>query len=105
MSTTPQFEIPTDMRIASGAAVVTSRVAAGRTLISGGAVVVSSAASIASRPALVIRSAIGPLLNLGERRQACRTMVGLLALAHDRACEAELSATTIVVSYYRNEFA
>jgi hypothetical protein len=26
----------------------------------------------------------------GEK-QACRTMVGLLALAHDRACEAELA--------------
>jgi phosphopantothenate synthetase len=31
---------------------------------------------------------------LAERsdRQACRTMGGLLALAHDRACEAELAA-------------
>ena len=31
---------------------------------------------------------------LAERgdNQACRTMVGLLALAHDRACEAELAA-------------
>jgi hypothetical protein len=31
---------------------------------------------------------------LAERgdKQACRTMVGLLALAHDRACEAELAA-------------
>jgi hypothetical protein len=27
----------------------------------------------------------------GEKR-ACRTMVGLLALAHDRACEGELAA-------------
>jgi hypothetical protein len=25
-------------------------------------------------------------------KRACRTMVGLLALAHDRACEAELAA-------------
>ena len=31
------------------------------------------------------------LAGLGEKR-ACRTMVGLLALAHDRACEAELAA-------------
>ena len=30
------------------------------------------------------------LAGLGEKR-ACRTMVGLLALAHDRACEAELA--------------
>jgi hypothetical protein len=26
-----------------------------------------------------------------SEKQACRTMVGLLALAHDRACEAELA--------------
>ena len=31
------------------------------------------------------------LASEGEKR-ACRTMVGLLALAHDRACEAELAA-------------
>ena len=30
------------------------------------------------------------LLGVGERR-ACRAMVGLLALAHERACEAELA--------------
>ena len=30
------------------------------------------------------------LAGVGEKR-ACRTMVGLLALAHDRACEAELA--------------
>jgi hypothetical protein len=30
------------------------------------------------------------LVSVGEKR-ACRTMVGLLALAHDRACEAELA--------------
>jgi hypothetical protein len=30
------------------------------------------------------------LAGSGEK-QACRTMVGLLALAHDRACEAELA--------------
>jgi hypothetical protein len=31
------------------------------------------------------------LLSEGSEREACRTMVGLLALAHDRACEAELA--------------
>src|SRR5262249_14609972 len=31
------------------------------------------------------------LLAGGEERHACRTMVGLLALAHERACEAELA--------------
>jgi hypothetical protein len=31
------------------------------------------------------------LLAKDSERQACRTMVGLLALAHDRACEAELA--------------
>ncbi len=30
------------------------------------------------------------LANAGEKR-ACRTLVGLLALAHERACEAELA--------------
>jgi hypothetical protein len=30
------------------------------------------------------------LASVGDKR-ACRTMVGLLALAHDRACEAELA--------------
>jgi len=33
------------------------------------------------------------LLAAGDVRVACRTMVALLALAHDRACEAELAAT------------
>jgi hypothetical protein len=32
------------------------------------------------------------LLAAGDARVACRTMVALLALAHDRACEAELAA-------------
>jgi len=32
------------------------------------------------------------LLAVGPPRIACRTMVGLLALAHDRACEAELAS-------------
>src|SRR5262249_58138791 len=31
------------------------------------------------------------LLAGGKERHACRTMVGLLALAHERACEAELA--------------
>jgi transposase InsO family protein len=31
------------------------------------------------------------LLAKGSEKQACRTMVGLLALAHDRACEADLA--------------
>ena len=31
------------------------------------------------------------LLADGNERHACRTMVGLLALAHERACEAELA--------------
>jgi transposase InsO family protein len=31
------------------------------------------------------------LLAAGNERHACRTMVGLLALAHERACEAELA--------------
>ena len=31
------------------------------------------------------------LLAAGNERRACRTMVGLLALAHERACEAELA--------------
>src|SRR5262249_3479034 len=31
------------------------------------------------------------LLTGGNERQTCRTMVGLLALAHERACEAELA--------------
>ena len=31
------------------------------------------------------------LLAAGNERHACRTMVGLLALAHERACEAQLA--------------
>jgi len=42
------------------------------------------------RPAY--RRAFEALLEQGEDRQACRTMVGLLALAHERACEGELAA-------------
>ena len=32
------------------------------------------------------------LIAAGSPRTACRTMVGLLALAHEQACEAELAA-------------
>lgn len=42
------------------------------------------------RPAY--RDAWERLLAAGDARVACRTMVGLLALAHDRGCEAELAA-------------
>ena len=35
--------------------------------------------------------AFAALLANGSEKQACRTMVGLLALAHDRACEADLA--------------
>jgi len=35
--------------------------------------------------------AFAALLAEGSEKQACRTMVGPLALAHDRACEAELA--------------
>jgi hypothetical protein len=42
-------------------------------------------------PREAFRATWEALLELGSPRQACRTMVGLLALAHDRACEAELA--------------
>ncbi len=42
------------------------------------------------RPAY--RDAWERLLAAGDARTACRIMVGLLALAHDRGCEAELAA-------------
>ena len=35
--------------------------------------------------------AFAALIAEHSEKQACRTMVGLLALAHDRACEAELA--------------
>ncbi len=41
------------------------------------------------RPAY--RQAVEALLASDTEKRACRTMVGLLALAHDRACEAELA--------------
>jgi hypothetical protein len=42
-------------------------------------------------PRGAFRRAWETLLGAQTPRQACRTMVGLLALAHDRACEAELA--------------
>ncbi len=42
-------------------------------------------------PRRAYRRAFEALLEGGGEKQACRTMVGLLALAHDRACEAELA--------------
>jgi hypothetical protein len=42
-------------------------------------------------PREAFRDAWDALLAAGPARHACRTMVGLLALAHDRACEAELA--------------
>jgi hypothetical protein len=43
-------------------------------------------------PRRAYRRAFEALLAGNGEKQACRTMVGLLALAHDRACEAELAA-------------
>jgi len=42
-------------------------------------------------PRRAYRRAFEALLERETERQACRTMVGLLALAHERACEAELA--------------
>ena len=42
-------------------------------------------------PRRAYRRAFEALLAGDSERQACRTMVGLLALAHDRGCEAELA--------------
>jgi hypothetical protein len=42
-------------------------------------------------PRRAYRRAFEALLAQQSERQACRTMVGLLALAHERACEAELA--------------
>ena len=43
-------------------------------------------------PRRAYRRAFEALLARNSDKQACRTMVGLLALAHDRACEADLAA-------------
>jgi hypothetical protein len=42
-------------------------------------------------PRRAYRRAFEALLASDSEKQACRTIVGLLALAHDRACEAELA--------------
>ena len=42
-------------------------------------------------PGRAYARAFGALLARESEKQACRTMVGLLALAHDRACELELA--------------
>src|SRR5262249_17915191 len=44
-------------------------------------------------PRRAYRRAFEALLAGGGEKQACRTTVGLLALAYDRACEGELDAT------------
>jgi transposase InsO family protein len=43
-------------------------------------------------PRRAYQRAFEALLASNSEKQACRTMVGLLALAHDRACEVELAA-------------
>ena len=43
-------------------------------------------------PRRAYRRAFDALLAADGEKRACRTMVGLLALAHERACEAELAA-------------
>jgi len=43
-------------------------------------------------PRRAYRRAFEALLAADSEKRACRTMVGLLALAHERACEAELAA-------------
>jgi hypothetical protein len=43
-------------------------------------------------PRRAYQHAFEALLAGDTEKRACRTMVGLLALAHDRACEAELAA-------------
>ena len=43
-------------------------------------------------PRRAYRRAFEALLAGDDEKQACRTLVGLLALAHERACEAELAA-------------
>lgn len=42
-------------------------------------------------PRRAYQRAFEALLASDSEKQACRTMAGLLALAHDRACEAELA--------------
>jgi hypothetical protein len=49
-------------------------------------------------PRRAYRRAFEALLAGGGEKQACRTTVGLLALAHDRACEAELTCRSCTAS-------
>ena len=44
-------------------------------------------------PRVAYQRAFEALLSASGEEQACRTIVGLLALAHDQACEAELAET------------
>jgi hypothetical protein len=46
------------------------------------------------RPQLNANGQHGALLARSGEKQACRTIVRLLALAHDRACEVELADAT-----------
>ena len=50
----------------------------------------TSSIAISSSPGAYAR-AFEALLAKQSAKHACRTMVGLLALAHERACEAELA--------------
>jgi hypothetical protein len=43
-------------------------------------------------PRQAFRDVFAVMLERATEREACRMMVGLLALAHDRGCEAELAA-------------
>jgi hypothetical protein len=43
-------------------------------------------------PALAAPRLSNRLRSVAGEKQACRTMVGLLALAHNRACDAQLAA-------------
>ena len=48
-------------------------------------------------PRRAYRRAFEALMAGDSEKRACRVMVGLLALAHDRACEAELAAAIEVM--------
>jgi hypothetical protein len=48
-------------------------------------------------PREAFRRAWDALLAAATPRSACRTMVGLLALAHERSCEADLAAALDIV--------
>ncbi len=47
-------------------------------------------------PRAAYRKAFDALLDAGDERRACKIMVELLALAHERACKAELAAAIAV---------